>query len=92
MARQLHAQVRGYVQGVGYRLFALREAQRLGLAGWVRNCADGSVEVVAEGDEDGLGQYLSRLQRGPAEAEVEHVEVDWRPASGGFEGFQIRNG
>ena len=91
MERQLHAVVRGYVQGVGYRLFALREAQRLSLTGWVRNRPDGAVEVTAEGSEERLRELLSRLQRGPAEAEVERVDVEWLPASGSLEGFEIRS-
>src|SRR5437867_4280165 len=62
MERQLHAVVRGYVQGVGYRVFALREAQRLGLTGWVRNRPDGAVEVMAEGAEEALQRFLPRLE------------------------------
>jgi acylphosphatase len=89
--RRLEAVVRGYVQGVGYRLFALREAQRLGLTGWARNRADGAVEVVAEGEEEALRQYLGRLEQGPSEAEVAHVDVQWGQAEGGFGEFGIRS-
>jgi acylphosphatase len=87
---RVSAVVRGYVQGVGYRLFALREAQRLGLIGWTRNRPDGAVEVVAEGEEPSLRQYLVRLEQGPSEAEVAHVDVQWGPAEGGLAEFGIR--
>jgi acylphosphatase len=88
---RVSAVVRGYVQGVGYRIFALREAQRLGLTGWTRNRPDGAVEVVAEGEEEALRQYLARLERGPSEAEVAHVEVRWEPAEGSWTEFGIRS-
>jgi acylphosphatase len=88
--RRIGAVVRGYVQGVGYRLFALREAQRLGLTGWTRNRPDGAVEVVAEGTEEALRQFIGRLERGPAEAEVAHVDVQWGAGEGAFAGFEIR--
>ena len=68
---RLVAVVRGYVQGVGFRWFVQREAARLGLEGWVANQADGSVEVVAEGPEDVLGQLVLVLWEGPAGSSVE---------------------
>jgi acylphosphatase len=87
--RRLEAVARGYVQGVGYRAFAAREARALGLTGAVRNEADGSVSVVAEGEDATLRDYLVRLERGPAEAEVSHVDAQWRPATGEFRSFRI---
>jgi acylphosphatase len=66
--------VRGRVQGVGYRWFVEREAHLLGLAGWVRNNADSSVEVLAMGTGDQLSGLRSRLQQGPRAARVDHVE------------------
>jgi acylphosphatase len=88
--KRLEAVARGYVQGVGYRAFAARQARALGLAGWVRNEADGSVRVVAEGEERPLGELLRALKRGPSEAEVSRVEAEWRPGSGEFARFEIR--
>jgi acylphosphatase len=87
--QRLEAVARGYVQGVGYRAFAAREARSLSLTGAVRNEADGSVSVVAEGEEATLRDYLVRLERGPAEAEVSHVDAQWRPATGEFRSFRI---
>jgi len=66
--------VRGRVQGVGFRWFVLREAERLGLGGVVRNLRDGSVEVLAEGSSDALAELEGILRRGPRSARVDGVE------------------
>ncbi len=68
--------VRGDVQGVGFRRFAEREAQRLGLAGWVRNEPDGSVAGEAEGAEAELADFRACLAEGPAFGHVE--DLDWK--------------
>jgi acylphosphatase len=65
--------VNGMVQGVGFRYFAQRAAQRLGLAGYVRNLADGRVEVYAIGDAAALNKLRAELERGPRSAEVSSV-------------------
>jgi acylphosphatase len=87
---RLRAVVHGYVQGVGFRFFARREALTLGLHGYTRNQPDGSVEVVVEGQPEHLETYLARLQRGPSEAEVDWIDQAWSRASGDFTDFQIR--
>jgi acylphosphatase len=66
--------IRGRVQGVGFRWFVEREAHTLGIAGWVRNNADGSVEVLAQGSRDQLFALRSRLREGPRAARVDGVE------------------
>ena len=66
--------VRGRVQGVGFRYFAQRAAQQLGLAGYVRNLDDGRVEVYATGPEDRVSEFAGLLHRGPRWAEVHGVE------------------
>lgn len=68
-----HYFVEGRVQGVGYRAFACRQGQALGLDGWVRNLADGCVEAVACGDEAALAGFEVWLARGPRCAEVRRV-------------------
>ena len=74
--------VRGRVQGVGFRWFVEREAHILGIAGWVRNNADGSVEVLAQGSRDQLFGLRSRLREGPRAARVDGLEeADARPAA-----------
>jgi acylphosphatase len=66
--------VRGRVQGVGFRWFVQREAFELGLRGWVRNTADGDVEVLAAGSEEQLRQLYARLARGSRGSRVDDIE------------------
>ena len=88
--RRLSARARGTVQGVGFRMFVLREALRLGLRGYVRNCPDGSVETVAEGPEEKLWELEALLRRGPALSSVSGIETEWTDAAGEFDRFDIR--
>ena len=67
--------VRGDVQGVGFRWWCAREAERLGVAGWVRNLADGSVEVVVEGDDAQVASLVALVGQGPRHARVSAVDV-----------------
>ena len=90
-ARRLEATIRGRVQGVGYRAFALRVGSELGLDGWVANRPDGGVECVAEGPEGTLEQLLDALRSGPIAAVVDRIEVRWFPATGRLEGFVVRS-
>jgi acylphosphatase len=69
----LRITVRGRVQGVGFRWFVREIARRADLAGWVRNCPDGSVELAASGSEDALMRLLDALRRGPDHARVDEV-------------------
>jgi acylphosphatase len=81
--------VRGRVQGVGFRWFVEREAVLLGIAGWVRNNHDGSVEVLAQGTRDQLAGLHSRLREGPRAARVDTVEVSDVEAQKGLSSFRI---
>ena len=65
--------VSGRVQGVGFRFYTQREADRIGVSGFVRNLADGRVEVVASGSEEQLAQLRAALERGPRFSSVESV-------------------
>jgi acylphosphatase len=87
---RLIATVLGTVQGVGYRYYAEREANRLGLAGYVRNKPDGSVEVVAEGDENVLKGFISLLRTGPSSSEVTDIKFSLVPATGEYYDFSVR--
>ena len=91
-AERLDARVVGRVHGVGFRYFVLREAQALGLRGWVANLADGSVQCVAEGPRDRLEALLDRLREGPPAAIVDGVGVAWMTATGRFGSFGVRSG
>jgi acylphosphatase len=81
--------VLGRVQGVGYRYFALREAEARGLCGHVRNLPDGSVEVNAEGAPEALAGFEEQLRQGPSFSRVEGLEVT-PAAARGISGFHIR--
>lgn len=89
---RLDATARGRVQGVGFRVFALREAMALGLAGFVANLSDGGVRIVAEGPRRDLESLLERLEDGPPAGWVDEVTVRWEPARGIAPGFRIESG
>jgi acylphosphatase len=81
--------VHGRVHGVGFRVSVARRAESHGVAGWARNRADGTVEIVAEGDDDAVDAIVRFAQEGPRAASVTHVEVtDEEPE--GLTRFAIR--
>ena len=87
---QLHALVRGRVQGVFFRDFTIGHARGLGLAGWVRNRPDGAVEVLAHGDRPSLERLIGRLREGPPGAFVSEVEAVWDAPTERFDSFEVR--
>ncbi|UCF71396.1 MAG: acylphosphatase [candidate division WOR-3 bacterium] len=78
----------GVVQGVFFRANTVEKARSLNLSGWVRNLPDGSVEVVAEGPRDTLVDLVRWCHRGPVEARVDTVDIEWQSAIG-ERGFEI---
>ena len=70
-----HLQISGRVQGVGFRFYAQRKAQELGVTGWVRNRRDGSVEVMAQGAPEAVEAMIAWARRGPASAAVSEVSI-----------------
>lgn len=83
----LHLAIHGRVQGVFFRDSMRREAQNLGVSGWVRNCSDGSVEAVVHGSSPAVDAIVQWAHRGPPRAEVSRVVTE--PAEGVFTGFEI---
>jgi acylphosphatase len=73
--KAVHILVSGRVQGVGFRWFTEREAERWAIAGYARNLADGSVEVRAQGDERALDGFCKELKRGPRAARIQELRV-----------------
>lgn len=69
--------VRGMVQGVWFRASAEKAAGQHGVSGWVRNCPDGTVEIFAEGTQQGVEAFIHWCRGGPPLARVEAVDVDW---------------
>ena len=90
--RQLHAIVHGRVQGVSFRYNAQIEAQRLNLAGWVRNLPDRTVETLVVGDPQALEAYLRWLKNGPTGARVTRVDETWSDSPETYTTFEIRQG
>jgi acylphosphatase len=87
--KRIEITVRGRVQGVAFRWHAQREAVSLGLKGWVRNQADGSVRMVAEGAESALARLAAWAEHGPTHARVDSREIFWSDAAGAFTDFDI---
>jgi acylphosphatase len=82
--------VTGRVQGVFFRAWTRQQAAELGVAGWVRNCADGSVEAHIEGDQESVRQMIERVRKGPSGARVDDVRVEDADASS-VTGFEVRH-
>lgn len=89
MARTvLRLEIRGQVQGVGYRWAMVEQARRLGLCGWVRNRSDGSVEAMLAGAPDAVDQMVAWSRQGPRSAVVSAVDVF--AGEGSFDAFEQR--
>jgi acylphosphatase len=87
---QVHVIVRGKVQGVSFRMETQRTAQNLNITGWARNCPDGSVEAIFEGQKNDLDRMIRWCHQGPPGSSVDQVETDWLDTVSGFSGFDIR--
>ena len=81
--------ISGFVQGVGYRFFAMRAAARHQVYGTVRNLPDGRVEVLAEGDRDAMDLFKNELVAGPTFAEVSGIEETDEQVTGRYRDFRI---
>lgn len=88
--RRVRVVVRGRVQGVGFRYSTVRRARQLALRGWVRNCADGSVELVAEGVPDAVEALIDWCRHGPGTARVDQVDFRDEPLGEVLAEFETR--
>ncbi len=84
-----HLMIHGLVQGVWYRAWTVETARQQGLAGWVRNRADGSVEALVEGEADAAEQFVALAQDGPPAAKVARIDVVEADVEG-LSGFEKR--
>ena len=87
MTKRILIKVHGHVQGVFFRHATRRFARRLGISGRVKNLADGSVRIIAEGPEEKLYQLLKFSKKGPEHAKVERVEFEFSKAENKYHGF-----
>ena len=88
--KQIHLIIKGKVQGIFFREFTMKSARNLGLAGYVRNLPDGTVEVVAEGEEEDLKKLIAECRKGPLMAHVEDIEIEYKEPKKEFDNFYIR--
>jgi acylphosphatase len=86
---RVHAIIHGRVQGVFFRASTQEKAIELGLTGWVRNRADGKVELLAEGEKEKLEKLIEWCRIGPKHAQVTNVETRWEPYAGQYNEFII---
>ena len=85
-----HVRITGLVQGVFFRAWTREQAKRLGVAGWVRNCPDGSVEAHLEGAPEAVQRLTDLLNHGPDAARVDRIEIE-EAAPENSDGFAVRH-
>ncbi len=83
--------VNGLVQGVGFRYFVMREAQNLGLKGFVKNLYTGEVLTVVEGDKVLIEDLFKKIKIGPSHASVRNANINWDGTKNEFTHFEIRH-
>jgi acylphosphatase len=87
---RVRLRIRGRVQGVAFRAYATEEALRRGVKGWVRNCPDGSVELVAEGNRREVDELVAWCRQGPPSARVDHMDVQPEDFKAKFRDFRVK--
>ena len=85
----VNMKITGKVQGVGFRYFVLRQAQKLSIKGWVSNNSNGNVEALAQGEKEGLDHFIAKVKQGPAFSRVEDVSLNWVNESEQYFSFEI---
>ncbi|ADD02811.1 acylphosphatase [Thermoanaerobacter mathranii subsp. mathranii str. A3] len=89
MKKTVHLRITGHVQGVGLRYSVYQKAVSLGIAGYAENLYDGSVEVVAEGEEENIKELINFIKTGLRWARVDNVEENWSNYKGEYRDFRI---
>jgi acylphosphatase len=85
-----HVRISGQVQGVFFRDSTRQKAEKLNLAGWVKNLPDGKVEAVFEGPSEKVREMVRWCEEGPQHASVENVDTDFEDGGGELDGFKVR--
>lgn len=88
--KRMHVFYSGHVQGVGFRYAAQDIAESLGLKGWVKNLADGRVEIITEGKEADIKEFLDQILKGQLNRYIKNTELSWEKPTGEFKDFDIR--
>lgn len=89
--KQVLAEVHGIVQGVWFRAWTMDLAADMDLTGWIRNTPEGTVEILAQGDEDVLTEFVRHLHQGPVLARVERVDTKFNATEEKFSKFSVRH-
>lgn len=87
--KALHIIVHGIVQGVGFRFFVRDRSVQYGIKGWVRNLPNGTVEIHAEGEEEMLTEFVTKVLQGPSFGHVSRLVKDWVEPKNKYEEFKI---
>jgi acylphosphatase len=82
--------IKGRVQGVGFRAYAVRISSVYGVKGWVKNMPDGNVQVLAQGDKQNLELYINHLRQGPSLSYVSDIEIEEIDHAESYEDFDIK--
>lgn len=90
MTRKVNIVVSGRVQGVYFRAFTRRKAKQLGLVGRATNLADGRVEIIAQGNDEAIAQFITWCRKGPITARVDHIDINELPVNEALHSFEIR--
>ncbi|MBU1292256.1 acylphosphatase [Patescibacteria group bacterium] len=90
MIKRVGLKIYGRVQMVLYRDSTRRQAKKLGLNGWVMNQSDGTVQIIAEGEEENLKKLIKWCYNGSILAKVEKIDIDWQDETGRFDKFEIK--
>jgi len=90
MNKKVELKIYGRVQMVLYRDSVRRQARKLDLTGWVMNQSDGTVQIIAEGEEESLKELIKWCYNGPILAKVEKIDIDWQEAACQFDKFEIK--
>lgn len=84
-----HILVQGRVQGVFFRDHTQKWASSLGVSGWVKNLANGQVEILVEGEKDKIKDLIELVRKGPPMSRVEGLDIEWAAYTGNYEDFRV---
>lgn len=87
---RVYLKIHGLVQGIFFRANTQKEALKLGLSGWVRNTADGGVEVLAQGKKKDIDTFINWCHKGPTHARVDLVDIEWKQTKNDLLNFDIK--